>query len=630
MGTPRRTLRDAALLTLLCAVAYAFGPVDHGLTNWQESIRVVVAQEMQRAHDWVVPTIQGKVYLAKPPMIYWAQLALASLTGRNVSLIDLRLTVALAGWLGVLATWLTARRLLTPPVGVRTGGTSWIARRLMPRAAGARTPVVIAPDTDTPAGTPTNSPTWGERAAFWGAAALATGILYTRSARIGELDVLLVPSTALAILGAFECQRVGRWSSPAAWGWLALHVAAMAAAGLTKGPPGMLTALLAVVGWTLCRAAVPGSADKARRPVVVGAGVVSALVAGASIGAVRTIGGVNDAIGVAFFALAAGALAALLVACCTLEGAVRLGRDTVRTGWPLGAAVGMGALWLWSKAVEARVGSDAIKRYATGEAADNINALVLDAPARGLEVFLYAAGLGSIAALIAIVWIILAWKNGNRPRLPASTLLIAAWIVFPLVVFSAFGRGTQRYLIPMVPAVAVLGGIWIASWVRDKRPALGPRLLGAIVALLAIGQGAWYGHFRDQQYAYRSPKAFIAELLTEGVDPDRLGCLDVWTPAFDYYAHHAVRPFFQVDTSVDFPHAVEPIEALRDELARTGGSYTLIVRTHPAPRFAGEPDAIDRLRAAGFVVEPIEVTSDFRVDKFRTPMTAVRVRANAP
>lgn len=622
MGTTRRALRDAFLLTLLCAAAYAFGPVDHGLTNWQESIRVVVAQEMQHAHDWVVPTIQGKVYLAKPPMIYWAQLTIASLTGRDVSLLDLRLTVALAGWLGVLATWFTARRLLTTPPSARTPTTPWIVRRLMPRVAAARPPGVVPPDSDTPTASP-GAP-WGERAAFWGAAALATGILYTRSARIGELDVLLVPSTALAILGAFECARVGRWSSPKAWAWLGLHIAAMACAGLTKGPPGMLTGQLAILGWTLCRAAAPGFADQARRPIIVGAGVIAALAAGGAIAATRTPASINDAIGLGFFSLAAGAAAALLVACCTLEGLVRLARDTVRTAWPLGAATGMGALWLWSKAVEARVGRDAIERYAAGEAADNINALVLDAPARGLEVFAYAAGLGSIAAIIAIVWIL-----RDRPRLPATLLLVAAWIVFPLVVFSAFGRGTHRYLIPTVPAIALLGGVWIASWIRDKRPTLGPRLMGAIVALLALGQGAWYGHLRDERYAHRSPREFIAELVrTPGVDPTRLGCLDVWTPAFDYYAAHPVRPFFQIDTSVDFPHAVEPIDTLREELARTGGWYTLIVRTKPAPRFASEASPIDRLRAVGFVVEPIDMQSDFRVDRFSTPMTAVRVRAS--
>src|SRR5690606_20192313 len=108
---PRSARRDLAILTLVCAVAYCFGLVDHGLTNWQEGMRAVAARDMQARGDWIVPTLEGRPYLAKPPMIYWCQLLLAEITGRRAGIVELRLTVALAGWSGVVALYLFTRRL---------------------------------------------------------------------------------------------------------------------------------------------------------------------------------------------------------------------------------------------------------------------------------------------------------------------------------------------------------------------------------------------------------------------------------------------------------------------------------------------------------------------------------------
>ena len=64
-------------LIAICAVTYFLGLATHGLTNWQEGQRALVAREMQQRSEWIVPTINGEPYLAKPPMIYWCQLVSA-------------------------------------------------------------------------------------------------------------------------------------------------------------------------------------------------------------------------------------------------------------------------------------------------------------------------------------------------------------------------------------------------------------------------------------------------------------------------------------------------------------------------------------------------------------------------
>src|SRR5262245_42746940 len=111
---PRRSLiRDLLLLTVLCWAVYLPGLTSQGLANWQEAQRALVAREMQAREEWLVPTVEGRPYLAKPPMIYWCQLALAGARRVTTGEFELRLTVALAGWAGVLATYGVGRRMLS-------------------------------------------------------------------------------------------------------------------------------------------------------------------------------------------------------------------------------------------------------------------------------------------------------------------------------------------------------------------------------------------------------------------------------------------------------------------------------------------------------------------------------------
>ena len=108
---PRSRLIDLAILTALCAFLYLFGITDFGTASWHESIRLVTAMDMQARGEWIVPTVMGTPYLSKPPLLYWVTIIFAEIAGQQVSLLHLRLAIALFGWLTVVLTYLTGRSL---------------------------------------------------------------------------------------------------------------------------------------------------------------------------------------------------------------------------------------------------------------------------------------------------------------------------------------------------------------------------------------------------------------------------------------------------------------------------------------------------------------------------------------
>jgi 4-amino-4-deoxy-L-arabinose transferase-like glycosyltransferase len=535
---PRSTRSDLIVLVALCAVVYALGLTAHGLTNWQEAQRALVAREMQAAGNWIVPLSAGKPYLSKPPLVYWCQLVIAKLVGGPITEFELRLTAAIAGLLGVVATYLVTRRLL--------GG----------------------PDEDEP------TRAWADHAAWWASLMLATGLLYVRSARIGELDILLVAPTVVAV-GAIH----------AAWRWHVAHdrlhwraILVMLAMGmlcaLAKGPPGILAYVLAGYGGVVMAELrvnrERGEGERRRWPVAI------------------------------FKALS-------------------------RTWLLLAVLVPIFALWLWARAVAAKIGSDAVMAAMEREAGENLRLLVLEAPLSNVGAAAYAVGVGSIAAIAGAVWLI-----KYRLRLPVGWLFVLAWIVLPLIAFSVLGKGVGRYLTPVWPAIAMLGGMWIATVVRDE--AWGrwvARLAMAAVVALAVGQAAWYGYGREMLYADRSPRAFLHELLRPelGVDPDRLATLDTWTPAMDFYAGTAVGPIADLGPEIEHPsRKPASLERVAAYLKRTGDTMTILVRETPHPS-TKQVTAIDRLHAVGLETEVIPVKASFVIDNRRTRMIAVRVRA---
>jgi len=544
------------VLVALCAVAYFPGLTSQGLTNWQESARALAAREMQDRGDWVVPTIDGRPYLAKPPMFYWYQLALGLALGGRVGELELRLSAALAGTAGVLATYFAGRRLLRSGSGL--GGSADAASEL--RGAGEER---------------------ARRGALWGSAFLATGILYVRSSRVGELDIALVAWTVLGVWGIFESWRADRAGARAAW--LALAALGCAGASLTKGPVGLIVPACAGFGGIVAHAAQAGrGASGARREARAGSG-----------GRWR--------------AAAAGLWRANPV--------VVMGS-------------GVAALWAWGRGVEARLGSaEAVSRAAAMEAGDNLVLLSRETVLENLESLSFGAGAGSVGMVLALIWL-----ARRRPTLPAGAWVVVLWVVASAVVFTVFGRGSPRYLTPVWPGVALLAGMWMAD--AERRPGAGTAVRGAGVAAvvtLAIVQGWWYGWGRARYDGARSPRAFMGELLSPGLGVDRTAvhALDFWTPALAFYADAPVVPVHLDGPHIDYPHEEMTFAAFRRRVEeREGETVTLLVRASAAPGTDGA-EPIERLAGLGLVVESIPVKAEYVIDGRRTAVRAVRVSAGA-
>lgn len=610
--TAKAAWRDVLLLTALCGLVYFTGLTTRGLINWQEAQRALAAREMQERADWIVPTINGKPYLAKPPLFYWCQLVIAELRSGRASELDLRLTVAIAGWLGVLATYFVTRRLLEP--------------RPPPDSDGA---VTNTGDTDYP-----------RRAAFWSSLFLATGVLYVRRSRIGELDIVLAPLTVIAVGALYAA-----WRSHVERGrthWAALLAATLAGVGATlaKGPPALLTIALAGYGGMAISPLMdrvlrgPGSGAPANdRPLLreprVRVGALIGAIAFVAAGAVSSWGESSPSdrvLGSMLFAIMGLLLGGFVGALASRESLAGFWRALKRTH-PI-AVLGLPALalWAWLWAARARVGDAFVMGTIDAEARDNLRLFLLESPVNNLEATVYGVGIGSALSLAAWVWLAVA-----RPRIAPGLAFAAAWAVLSLIAFSTLGKGVARYLTPVWPAIAILGGAWFA-WRPPPRehpwPAAVRVPVYAAVAALAVAQGVWYGAVGAKQSL--TPREFIAELLepSRAVEPARLGMFEFDTPQVDYYVGLHVESFLGDGPDPDLI-GVGPrtLADLARGLHETGESFTLLVR-RTTPKFMQDlPPALDQMRDAGLIVEEVPMSREFFIDNGRTPIGAYHVRA---
>ncbi len=593
---PRSARQDIVTLVALCAVVLFVGLTTHGLSNWQESMRALVARDMGVTGEWVVPRVNGEPYLAKPPMIYWCQLAIARVRelfgGDGVpGVFELRLTVALAAMLGVIATYVVTGRML---------GASKIDRAANPEAAGRR---------DLAA----------RHASWWSALFLGTGILYVRSGRTGELDILLAPWTVVAIGALYVAYESHVERKRMHWGALAIAAAAVAGAALTKGPPGVVTILLgAYGGMVLAIAADAGCTTRAR--------AIGAAVGGLALG-VPTLMNVSEAAHVVGVLLVTGAGAMVGAACAPLASWKTFKRylAALSRTHPVGMAiVAAGAVYAWMKLVSERIGADAVAKAVSSETDANLVLFDPESILSNLEVVPYAAGVGSVMAIVAVIWLV---KKGPRGTWcsGAGLWFVIAWAGLGLLAFSLLGKGVARYMTPLWPALAILGGAFFTHvlMAREHRGRERMRVIvAAIVVVMSIGQGVWYGYARERLYPYRHPRALFTELkaLSPVLAPISL---DYWTPAYDFYAGTHIQLYEDVGPRVPVS-GVEPasLRSLLAELKQSGGRRLMLIRATPH-RSTAKVAPAERLWQAGFVVEPADVKSEYRIDNGKTSVRPV-------
>lgn len=95
-------------LALGLALALCFAGIGgHALWTPDEPTGAAIGRAMLESGDLVVPRLNGKPFLEKPPLYWWVQVAVFRLLG--VTDVTARIPSALFGTLGLLATWLLGR-----------------------------------------------------------------------------------------------------------------------------------------------------------------------------------------------------------------------------------------------------------------------------------------------------------------------------------------------------------------------------------------------------------------------------------------------------------------------------------------------------------------------------------------
>lgn len=573
---PRSKRVDLILLTLLCAFTYLFGITDYGVASWHEAIRLVTAIDMQEQGHWLVPTIAGEPYLSKPPLLYWTTIAFAELAGQKVSLVHLRLAIAMYGWLSVVLTYLAGRSMLAEGLG-------WSKSR-------------------------------ASHAAFWAGLFLATGFLHVRLSRTGAIDMAVTPFVVAAVwAGVTSWRKSGNWRLSAP-----LTVAMFAIAGaaaLVKGPPTLLAIACALAGGGLGWLAV--NQRPASSPIARGFPYLTGVVVFA-IAAVR-INNVSAFIG----SIIAGLLAGWLV-----WGVVRLSRagitEIVRTLWVLqipAAVVGsLLPLFVWSRLVAARIGEQAVQANAVTEMNEN---LTLFNPESSSELFTaaaYGCGLGSIYALIAC-WLLLTRRLRPTPGLAVAV----AWVGVTLLAFIAFSTGSTRYITPMLPGVALLGAAaWVTLRDHPRREWMTTWTAGAVI-FLAVAQAWWYGDGRNRVIAHHSPRDFFREIVhRESIDTSRLATWGFWNGGLTAYAGHTVWPITREGFGMDAPAGVWTLDEFADRV-RTDSAPWILLISYRGINETETPEIPPEVRALGLTIQPVPIDARYSERKGREPVRAYRV-----
>lgn len=621
------------MLLALCAVGMFAGLTTHGITSWHEAQRLVVAREMHSAHEWIVPTINGRPYLAKPPLLYWLVSGAAHVTGGPPNLGHLRFVVAGAITVSVFGLW-------------------FFARRLFADAGLSRAP----------------------QAAIWAAAMLATGILVVRSARVAEIDALFLPVAVFGVGSIALAWRTHRDHRRTAWGWVVVATLAGIAGALAKSLPGLIPLAIAGYGaiatwsaWTDgpldTSPALPGIRPRPLRAapacpgvwanrtgLVAGLGAGIALIAlnpfkPASLASALVLGVLVGPAAATLVRLAHPArLAAFFAACSRTHPILVLGAP-------------LAALWGWQSLAASRVGEAVAADQVAQELDSNFALLPGANPLKMLEASSYGVGIASVLCVLGVAlaahrhrlarW---SWPAldrrlgfllpllGSEPAPETCTgpaaasplrYLVFCWTLGGLLVFSTAGNGHGRYLTPFWPGFALAGG-WLLALAVERLPRAGRTLhvmFWALVLVLALGQGLWYGWARERAFGFRSPRALAAELRARpDIDPARICTLGFYRVAIDAYLGCPTQPVGDVGRREALIGIRSWTLAELHAHACHGGTWTVLITDDEdgAATLPGER----RLRDAGFIVTPIALDAAFNVgDNHASRVRAVRITA---
>jgi len=239
----------------------------------------------------------------------------------------------------------------------------------------------------------------------------------------------------------------------------------------------------------------------------------------------HTLFGLGLGLGLAYksFALIAPAAAAWWLALVLSESHLswrRLLLHTLRTAFSVLLALGVFALWFVLDPDPAAVW----REFIVGENAAKFSdargywqeALSLSGSSLWSQLLAYAVNAGLLAfAVIGLAWLGLKQLPRLRSRLPLPPhqAILLAWAAVWLLVFLFPSQRSARYVIPAMPAVAMLLALY---WRDIGRLWFVPTLLLSGIALLVLGRIAWVGHTLGLSSATDIDLALLAAGLGAG------------------------------------------------------------------------------------------------------------------
>ncbi len=114
---PGLTARKSFVLALALAILLGFAPVgSHSLWTPDEPTGAGIGRAMADSGDWIVPRLNGKPFLEKPPLYWWTLAGGLRLLG--MSDVAARIPSALFAVLTLLAVWAAGTRLGRPREGL--------------------------------------------------------------------------------------------------------------------------------------------------------------------------------------------------------------------------------------------------------------------------------------------------------------------------------------------------------------------------------------------------------------------------------------------------------------------------------------------------------------------------------
>lgn len=186
-----------------------------------------------------------------------------------------------------------------------------------------------------------------------------------------------------------------------------------------------------------------------------------------------------------------------------------LWRNSLKVGVSAVLALGVFALWfvldpepqaIWQEFIVA----ENAKKFSDARGYWQ-EALSLNGSSLWSQLLAYPVNAGLLAfAVIGLAWT--GWKKSRAPRkgepLPAHLKILLAWVAVWLIVFLFPSQRTARYVIPAMPALAMLLALY---WREIARRWFVPTLLLAGLLLLLLGRIAWVAH----TLALSSTTAFV-------------------------------------------------------------------------------------------------------------------------